>query len=99
MPDLNEQIARGEFKTLKAWLNSNIHETGSVHPSADEVTRGGREGGRAGRMSARAKVDVMSAQAKQPHMCCCPARTFLACIPQPRFDAFLCIETMPRKTC
>ena len=50
--DLEGQIARGEFKELRAWLNANIHESGSVHPSADEVSGllgvgwwGGRDGG------------------------------------------------------
>jgi carboxypeptidase Taq len=33
--DLDRQIARGEFKNLKAWLNSNIHSHGRRYRAAD----------------------------------------------------------------
>ncbi len=33
--DLDRQIARGEFKNLKAWLNSNIHGHGRRYRAAD----------------------------------------------------------------
>ena len=33
--DLNQQIKRGEFKNLKAWLNSHIHAHGKRYRAAD----------------------------------------------------------------
>lgn len=39
IPGLEEQIAAGEFKHLKTWLNENIHEVGSLHTSGDELMR------------------------------------------------------------
>ncbi|GAX80590.1 hypothetical protein CEUSTIGMA_g8027.t1 [Chlamydomonas eustigma] len=39
IPGLEEQIAEGEFKHLKAWLNENIHKVGSLHTSGDELMK------------------------------------------------------------
>jgi len=33
--DLDKQIARGEFKALKAWLNTNIHAHGRRYRAED----------------------------------------------------------------
>jgi len=35
--DLEGKIAKGQFLELKTWLNTNVHESGSTHPSADEL--------------------------------------------------------------
>ncbi len=35
MPDLHEQFARGEFDSLKKWLNVNIHQHGRRYRAAD----------------------------------------------------------------
>lgn len=37
MPHLEQEIAKGQFSNLKMWLNRNIHESGSTHPSADDL--------------------------------------------------------------
>mmetsp|Transcript_28090 Transcript_28090/g.39231 ORF Transcript_28090/g.39231 Transcript_28090/m.39231 type:complete len:246 (-) Transcript_28090:104-841(-) len=37
IPDLEEQIAKGNFTPLKAWLNENIHSVGSLYESPDEL--------------------------------------------------------------
>ena len=37
LPGLAEDIAAGKFSGLKAWLNKKIHESGSLHPSGDEL--------------------------------------------------------------
>eukprot|EP00775_Hariotina_reticulata_P006119 gene6119-6358_t len=37
LPGLEEQIATGQFKPLKEWLNENIHRQGSLHPSGDDL--------------------------------------------------------------
>eukprot|EP00798_Chlamydomonas_sp_ICE-L_P022485 gene22485-29611_t len=37
IPDLEDKIAKGEFKDLKAWLNENIHKVGSLYSSGDEL--------------------------------------------------------------
>jgi len=39
MPDLEDKIASGDFLPLKQWLNKNIHESGSVQPSADHLLK------------------------------------------------------------
>ena len=37
LPDLEAQIARGEFKPLKEWMNARLHKWGSLYPSMDEL--------------------------------------------------------------
>ncbi|KAG0332741.1 hypothetical protein BG004_001120 [Podila humilis] len=37
IPDLDEQIARGDFSVLKGWLNENVHRRGSVDKSGDDL--------------------------------------------------------------
>lgn len=37
LPDLDAQIARGEFAPLKAWLRDKVHRKGSFYPSADAL--------------------------------------------------------------
>eukprot|EP00197_Chlamydomonas_leiostraca_P002616 CAMPEP_0202858268 /NCGR_PEP_ID=MMETSP1391-20130828/873_1 /ASSEMBLY_ACC=CAM_ASM_000867 /TAXON_ID=1034604 /ORGANISM="Chlamydomonas leiostraca, Strain SAG 11-49" /LENGTH=522 /DNA_ID=CAMNT_0049537167 /DNA_START=116 /DNA_END=1684 /DNA_ORIENTATION=- len=37
IPGLEGQVAAGDFKALKAWLNEHIHKLGSLHPSGDEL--------------------------------------------------------------
>eukprot|EP00195_Chlamydomonas_chlamydogama_P008941 CAMPEP_0202902440 /NCGR_PEP_ID=MMETSP1392-20130828/16855_1 /ASSEMBLY_ACC=CAM_ASM_000868 /TAXON_ID=225041 /ORGANISM="Chlamydomonas chlamydogama, Strain SAG 11-48b" /LENGTH=516 /DNA_ID=CAMNT_0049589201 /DNA_START=125 /DNA_END=1675 /DNA_ORIENTATION=+ len=37
IPDLEEQISRGDFKALKSWLNEKIHKVGSLYNSGDEL--------------------------------------------------------------
>lgn len=39
IPDLEEQIARGEFQKLKQWLNEKIHSVGSLHPGGDQLCK------------------------------------------------------------
>jgi len=39
VPDLEDNIAKGNFLPLKQWLNKNIHESGSVHTSADNLLK------------------------------------------------------------
>lgn len=35
IPGLEQQIEKGEFTPLRQWLNTNIHQRGSLLPSAD----------------------------------------------------------------
>jgi len=37
MPALEENISNGQFSELKQWLNTNIHETGSLIDNPDEL--------------------------------------------------------------
>lgn len=37
LPDLDAEIAAGNFGTLRAWLREKIHEVGSLYPTADEL--------------------------------------------------------------
>eukprot|EP00808_Paulinella_micropora_P015063 g23630.t1 len=37
MPTLEQDIAKGNFKPLREWLRVNIHQKGSLYPSADEL--------------------------------------------------------------
>ncbi len=37
LPDLEQQIAAGNFAPLKSWLNEHIHKLGSLHASGDEL--------------------------------------------------------------
>jgi carboxypeptidase Taq len=37
LPGLEKQIAAGEFKPLKEWLNEHIHAKGSLHASGDDL--------------------------------------------------------------
>ena len=37
-PDIPEQVARGDFTTLHAWLEENIYRHGRKY-TADEITR------------------------------------------------------------
>lgn len=37
IPDLEDQIARGDFKPLKLWLNEKIHRLGSLYQNGDEL--------------------------------------------------------------
>ena len=37
IPELEAKIAAGQFKELKQWLNTHIHESGCTHPSADAL--------------------------------------------------------------
>lgn len=37
LPELDQQIARGEFAPLRAWLREKVHEVGSLYPTADEL--------------------------------------------------------------
>ncbi|KAL6771475.1 hypothetical protein ACKKBG_A26530 [Auxenochlorella protothecoides x Auxenochlorella symbiontica] len=37
LPDFEAEAAAGNFSKLKAWLNKNIHQVGSLYPSADEL--------------------------------------------------------------
>lgn len=37
LPGLEQQIATGDFKPLREWLRREIHERGSLYPSADEL--------------------------------------------------------------
>lgn len=39
IPDLNKKMAAGQFEELKRWLNSNIHEKGSLQGSGDLLIR------------------------------------------------------------
>eukprot|EP00879_Flechtneria_rotunda_P004762 GHRR01005032.1.p1 GENE.GHRR01005032.1~~GHRR01005032.1.p1 ORF type:complete len:544 (+),score=181.25 GHRR01005032.1:157-1788(+) len=39
LPELEQQVARGNFKPLKEWLNESIHKLGSLHPSGDELMK------------------------------------------------------------
>jgi len=37
IPNLEEEIAKGNFKPLKEWLNEKLHKLGSLHPSGDDL--------------------------------------------------------------
>ena len=37
LPGLGAQVAAGEFKPLREWLRAQVHEVGSLHPTADEL--------------------------------------------------------------
>lgn len=37
LPGLEAQVAAGEFAPLREWLRTNVHEVGSLHPTADEL--------------------------------------------------------------
>lgn len=37
MPDINDKIRAGEFDAIKKWLNTNIHEKGSLYTSLDDL--------------------------------------------------------------
>jgi len=37
IPELEEQLAQGQFEPIKAWLGKKIHQKGSLLPSGDEL--------------------------------------------------------------
>ena len=37
IPGLEDSIAAGRFAPLREWLREKVHETGSLHPSGDEL--------------------------------------------------------------
>ena len=37
IPDLDNDIAAGNFLRLKAWLNEHVHKLGSLYPSGDDL--------------------------------------------------------------
>ncbi|KAF6265951.1 putative carboxypeptidase [Scenedesmus sp. NREL 46B-D3] len=37
LPDMERQVAAGDFKELREWLNEHIHRQGSLHPSGDAL--------------------------------------------------------------
>ncbi|KAG9071101.1 hypothetical protein KI688_008644 [Linnemannia hyalina] len=37
IPNLDENLAKGEFPVLKEWLNKNVHEQGSLRESGDDL--------------------------------------------------------------
>jgi carboxypeptidase Taq len=37
IPDLRGKLRRGEFQPLREWLRTNVHETGSLYASPDEL--------------------------------------------------------------
>ena len=39
LPDLQNQIRRGEFVPLREWLRTEIHEVGSTYVSPDDLLR------------------------------------------------------------
>ncbi|CAM9486448.1 unnamed protein product [Ascophyllum nodosum] len=39
LPDLDDQLASGNFEPLKNWLNREVHEKGSLFDSPDELLR------------------------------------------------------------
>jgi carboxypeptidase Taq len=39
VPDLEEQIERGEFAALREWLEVNIHAQGRKHPPQEILRR------------------------------------------------------------
>ena len=39
LPDLSDQIRRGEFAPLREWLRTEIHEVGSTYASPDDLLR------------------------------------------------------------
>ena len=39
IPNLDDQISKGEFKVLKEWLNQRIHKLGSLYSDGDELMK------------------------------------------------------------
>lgn len=39
IPDLEHQIAQGEFAQVRAWLEEKVHKVGSIYSSCDELLR------------------------------------------------------------
>lgn len=39
VPDIEDQIRRGEFANVLAWLRANIHRRGCLYGSPDELVR------------------------------------------------------------
>lgn len=39
IPNLDEHLAKGEFRFLKEWLNKNVHEQGALRESGDDLIR------------------------------------------------------------
>mmetsp|Transcript_316 Transcript_316/g.968 ORF Transcript_316/g.968 Transcript_316/m.968 type:complete len:230 (+) Transcript_316:121-810(+) len=39
LPDLRKEIEAGNFSSLKAWLNKNVHQVGSLYATGDELMR------------------------------------------------------------
>eukprot|EP01125_Pyxidicula_operculata_P021186 TRINITY_DN8069_c0_g1_i1.p1 TRINITY_DN8069_c0_g1~~TRINITY_DN8069_c0_g1_i1.p1 ORF type:complete len:543 (+),score=141.51 TRINITY_DN8069_c0_g1_i1:91-1629(+) len=39
IPTLDEEIRQGNFSSLKAWLNKNIHQIGSLHASGEDLLK------------------------------------------------------------
>jgi Zn-dependent M32 family carboxypeptidase len=37
LPDLDAQLAAGDFKQLREWLRKQVHERGSLDASGDEL--------------------------------------------------------------
>ena len=37
IPGLDDQIASGDFGSLKEWLRANVHEVGSMHTCPDDL--------------------------------------------------------------
>ncbi|KAG9071099.1 hypothetical protein KI688_008642 [Linnemannia hyalina] len=40
IPDWDEHMAKGNLTVLKEWLNKNVHESGSLHESGDDLIFG-----------------------------------------------------------
>merc|ERR1712187_198490 len=39
LPDLDEEIAAGNFAPLREWLNKKVHALGSLYPTADDLLK------------------------------------------------------------
>lgn len=39
MPDIRARIRKGDFQSIKSWLNENIHAKGSLHTSLDDLLK------------------------------------------------------------
>ena len=39
LPDLDSDIAKGNFVPLKKWLNEHIHKSGSFHANGEELMK------------------------------------------------------------
>ena len=37
IPELRDKISKGDFKPLREWLRTNVHEVGSLYASPDEL--------------------------------------------------------------
>ena len=37
IPDMKEKIRKGEFKEIREWLRSNVHEKGSLYSKPDDL--------------------------------------------------------------